>query len=320
MQQQLDLITFGEAMAMFIAGEPGRLHEISQFTMELAGAETNVAIGLARLGMKSGWVSKVGKDAFGKFIIGRLENENVNIRSVLFDDHHPTGFQLKSKVTEGDPEVQYFRKGSAASHLRVEDFNEDYFLGAKHLHMTGIPLAISNETRSFAKHALSFMKKNGRTVSFDPNLRPTLWAAQDEMIKEINEAAFQADYVFPGISEGEILTGYQKPYDIASFYLEKGSELVVIKLGGEGAYFKTANEEGTIPGFQVEKIIDTVGAGDGFAVGVISGLLEGLPIDEAVVRGNAIGALAVQSPGDNDGYPTKQELLEYIEKNLQGVK
>lgn len=318
--QQLDVITFGEAMAMFMANHPGSLHEVSQFTRELAGAETNVAIGLARLGLCTGWASKVGNDAFGKFVIERLKNENVDINHVLTDNNYPTGFQLKSMVLEGDPEVQYFRKGSAASHLTSDDFNEEYFHSARHLHMTGIPLALSASARTFARHALSFMKKNGKKVSFDPNLRPTLWASPEEMVKEINEAAFLADYVLPGIAEGEILTGFKEPREIASFYLEKGVELVVIKLGEEGAFYKTAKEEGTVRGFHVEKVVDTVGAGDGFAVGVISGLLEGLSIHDAVVRGNAIGSLAVQSPGDNDGYPTKERLENYLENNLQGVK
>jgi 2-dehydro-3-deoxygluconokinase len=318
--QQLDVITFGEAMAMFMANHPGPLHKVSQFTRELAGAETNVAIGLARLGLHSGWASKVGNDVFGKFIIDRLKNENVDIDHVLIDKNYPTGFQLKSMVLEGDPEVQYFRKGSAASHLNSEDLNEEYFQSASHMHMTGIPLALSESARAFARNALSFMKKNGKKVSFDPNLRPSLWATQEEMVKEINEAAFQADYVLPGIAEGEILTGFKEPREIASFYLEKGVELVVIKLGAEGAFYKTATEEGTVQGFHVEKVVDTVGAGDGFAVGVISGLLEGQHIHDAVTRGNAIGSLAVQSPGDNDGYPTKVEVEKYIENNLQGVK
>ncbi|MGG1677866.1 sugar kinase [Neobacillus sp. NRS-1170] len=318
--QQLDVITFGEAMAMFMANQPGSLHQINQFTLELAGAETNVAIGLARLGLRAGWVSKVGNDAFGRFIIERLKNESINIEQVLMDELHPTGFQLKSKVMEGDPEVQYFRKGSAASHLKIADFNEDYFQSAKHLHMTGIPLAISEQAREYAKHALSFMKNNGRTVSFDPNLRPSLWASKEEMVEQINAVAFRANYVLPGISEGEILTGYKNPRDIASFYLESGVELVVIKLGEEGAFYKTAFEEGTVPGFKVKEVIDTVGAGDGFAVGVICGILEKLSIQETVARGNAIGSLAVQSPGDNDGYPTQNKLQKYIEENLQGVK
>lgn len=318
---KLDVITFGEAMAMFIADTAGPLHEINHYTRGLAGAETNVAIGLARLGFESGWASKVGDDSFGKFIIERLKEENVNIDHVFFDNCFPTGFQVKSKVLVGDPEVQYFRKGSAASQMGVKDFCDDYFLSAGHMHMTGIPLAISEHTREFAKHALTFMKKNGRTVSFDPNLRPLLWKTQEEMVKETNLIAFEADYVLPGVNEGELLTGYNNPRDIASFYLEKGVKIVVIKLGEKGAYYQTANNDsGTVEAFNVKEVVDTVGAGDGFAVGVIGGLFEKLSIREAVLWGNAIGSLAVQSPGDNEGYPTRDQLNQYIQTNLQGVK
>ncbi|MGM0876307.1 MAG: sugar kinase [Bacillota bacterium] len=318
--QQLDVITFGEAMAMFMANEQGPLHEVNHYTRGLAGAETNVAIGLARLGFGSGWASKVGNDSFGKFIVQRLKEENVNIDHVLVDEHFPTGFQVKSKVVVGDPEVQYFRKGSAASQMGVNDFQEDYFVNARHMHMTGIPLALSNHTREFAKHALEFMKKNKRTVSFDPNLRPLLWNSKTEMVKETNKIAFKADTFLPGIVEGGLLTGFSSPQDIASYYLDKGVKLVIIKLGEDGAYYKTADNEGTVKAMKVEKVIDTVGAGDGFAVGVLSGLLENLPIHEAVLRGNAIGSLAVQSPGDNDGYPTSHQLDQYMKKNVQGVK
>ncbi|MFB9757028.1 sugar kinase [Ectobacillus funiculus] len=317
---KLDVVTFGEAMAMFIANEVGSLHNVQQYTRSLAGAETNTAIGFSRLGLQAGWVSKVGDDAFGKYIAQALQKECVNIEQVLVDSRFPTGFQLKSKVTAGDPEVQYFRKGSAANYLSVDDFNEEYFLSARHLHMSGIPLAISAHTREFAKHALRFMKKAGKTVSFDPNLRPSLWNSKEEMIQVTNEIAFQSDYVLPGIAEGRILTGHEKPEDIAAFYLEQGVKLVVIKLGEKGAFYQTAQKKGMVAGYKVEHVIDTVGAGDGFAVGVISALLEGLSEEESVVRGNAIGALAVQSAGDSDGYPNRERLEGFINQILTGVR
>ncbi|MGG0460020.1 sugar kinase [Priestia aryabhattai] len=316
----LEVITFGEAMAMFMAEQPGPLHEIKHYTKELAGAETNVAIGLARLGLRAGWVSKVGNDPFGTFIMKRLQEESVNTDCVLVDSAHATGFQIKSKVEVGDPEVCYFRKNSAASHLDPGDFNQNYFLAAKHMHMTGIPLAVSASMRDFALHALTSMKAAGRTVSFDPNLRPTLWASKEEMVITINEAAKQANYVLPGIEEGKILTGYENPEDIASYYLEAGVELVVIKLGEQGAFFKTAKEQGMVEGIKVKQIVDTVGAGDGFAVGLLSGLLQNDSLTQSVRRANAIGSLAVQSPGDNDGYPTEQQLQRYMESQKQGVK
>lgn len=315
----LDIVTFGEAMTMFIANEIGELHRVKNFTRALAGAETNVAIGLSRLGYKVGWVSKVGDDPFGQYIIEALDQEGVDTNCIKVDSSFPTGFQLKSKVSEGDPKVKYFRKGSAASTLGTKDIDIDYITGARHLHATGIPLALSKSAREFSKEVIKQMKAAKRTVSFDPNLRPNLWSSENEMVETINSFAAQADWVLPGIGEGKILTGYSNPKDIAAFYLDKGVKLVVIKLGPEGAYFRTADDEQVIPGFYVEKVVDTVGAGDGFAVGVISGLLDGLQIEDAVVRGNAIGAQAVMSPGDSDGLPTRDVLESFIINNKRGV-
>lgn len=315
----IDVVTFGEAMAMFIADKEGELSEAAAFTKALSGAETNVAIGLARLGLRSAWASKVGKDSFGEFVLAQMRKEKVDVRNVGIHPDYPTGFQLKSKVSVGDPQVEYFRKNSAASMMNRDDFDADYFNEAAHLHMTGIPLAISMHTRGFAEKALEFMKSSGKTVSFDPNLRPSLWKTKEEMIEVTNRIAVQADYLLPGIQEGELLTGYKNPEDIAEFYLNQGVKLVIVKLGEAGAYYRSGKEEGRADGIRVEKVVDTVGAGDGFAVGVISGLLEGIKVKDAVMRGNAIGALAVQSKGDSEGYPTRKELEDYLEQSVKGV-
>jgi 2-dehydro-3-deoxygluconokinase len=112
----------------------------------------------------------------------------------------------------------------------------------------------------------------------------------------------------PGLSEGKILTGYTQARDIAAFYLERGVSMVVIKLGAEGAYWRNADGEGAVAGVKVAEVVDTVGAGDGFAVGVISGMLEGLPVEQAVMRGNRIGAFAIQVVGDMEGLPTRAQL------------
>ncbi|MFK4301887.1 sugar kinase [Paenibacillus sp. NRS-1782] len=312
MTATLDAVTFGEPMAMFYANEAGSLDEVRSFTKALAGAETNVSSGLARLGLRAGLVTKLGEDAFGRFIAGALRQEGIDTQNVMFTKDHSTGMLIKSKVTSGDPEVEYFRRHSAASTLSIADFNEAYFAGARHLHFTGISVALSPECRDFARHARQFMKKAGKTVSFDPNLRPKLWPDTQTMVEAINEASEGCDWLLPGIHEGKILTGYTSPEDIASFYLDRGTSLVIIKLGTEGAYYKSADAEGYVKRFRVEHVVDTVGAGDGFAAGVISALLEGLPLAEAVKRGNALGALAVMSAGDMDGYPTRSELESFL--------
>lgn len=308
-QANLDVVTYGESMALLVAEEVGDLATVGKFSRRLSGAETNVAIGLARLGLNVGWVSRLGSDAFGRFVRAAVAAENVDVSSVATDTLYKTGIQLKAKAENGeDPAIDYYRRGSAASHLSVADFNEDYFKNARHLHATGIAPALSDSTMAFAHHALDFMRANGKTISFDPNLRPMLWPSQEVMAQKINALAFKADYVLPGLAEGKILTGYSGAKDIAAFYLDHGVKKVIIKLGAEGAYYRTADEEGVVKGVRVDNVVDTVGAGDGFAVGVISALLEGLSIQEAVARGNTIGAFAIQVVGDMEGLPTRAQL------------
>jgi 2-dehydro-3-deoxygluconokinase len=128
------------------------------------------------------------------------------------------------------------------------------------------------------------------------------------MREVINALAAQADWVLPGLEEGEILTGESTPEGVAAFYRAQGSQLVVVKLGPEGAYFESDAGKGYVPGFPVAQVVDTVGAGDGFAAGVISGLLDGLSVHDAVRRGAWIGARAVQVLGDSEGFPTRNEL------------
>ncbi|WP_316390017.1 sugar kinase [Citrobacter farmeri] len=312
MKHSLDVITIGEAMAMFVATQTGDLAEVEQFIKRVAGAELNVATGLARLGLKVGWVSRVGNDSFGRFVLNSLKKEGIDAQGVTLDERYATGFQLKSKVENGtDPIVEYFRKGSAASHLSVADYNEAYFSAARHLHLSGVAAALSASSYELLAHTARTMKAQGKTLSFDPNLRPVLWKSEAEMVEKLNRLAFQADWVLPGLREGMILTGQQTPEGIADFYLRHGVKAVVLKTGANGAWYKTADgEKGSVAPVKVDNVVDTVGAGDGFAVGFISALLEGRTLHQAVTRGNKIGALAIQVQGDSEGLPTRETLGE----------
>lgn len=314
---KLDVVTLGEAMMMFVAAQPGELHNVEHFIRRAAGAELNVAIGLSRLGLKSGWVSRLGNDSFGRFILATLDRENVDHNAVTMTSDLATGFQLKSKAENGtDPIVEYFRKGSAASHLSPADFNQEYFAQARHLHLSGVAAALSATSYELSTYAAQWMRAHGKTISFDPNLRPTLWRSQQEMVSQLNKLAFAADWVLPGLKEGLILTGHSTPEAIADFYLNAGVKTVVIKTGEQGAYYKTyQDQQGVVPAIYVQNVVDTVGAGDGFAVGVISALLEGGTLHDAVCRGNFIGARAIQVIGDSEGLPTKSALLQEMTLN-----
>ena len=308
---KVDVLSFGETMAMCVAEQTGDLAQVELFHKRIAGADSNVAIGLSRLGFNVQWLSRVGADSLGRFVLNTLQGEDRHCRHVEIDPQHPTGFQLKSRVDDGsDPQVEYFRRGSAASHLSRSVIN-DTVLSARHLHATGIPPALSPSCNELSFELMRAMRAAGNSVSFDPNLRPSLWASEQQMIRDINALAAHAHWVLPGLEEGRLLTGYEAPSDIAAFYLDQGAEAVIIKLGAKGAFLRTATTEQFVPAVPVARVVDTVGAGDGFAVGVISALLENLDYCEAVKRGNWIGSRAVQSRGDMEGLPTRAELDHY---------
>lgn len=312
-----EILTLGEPMALFLASQKGELDKIEEFTKLVAGAEVNFAIGMARLGHEVAYITKLGEDPFGKYINRFLLENNIDTRYVTYDAEHFTGFQLKSKVEVGDPEVFYFRRHSAASHLHTEDVSNILWDKVKHLHLTGIPPALSSTCREVSYKLMAAAREKGAFISFDTNLRPQLWKSKEEMVSVINDLAFRSDLVLPGINEGKILTGSDDPNQIADFYLKEGVSTVVIKLGEKGAFVKTQDTSFEVQGFKVEKVVDTVGAGDGFAVGVVSGLRAGLSLKEAVVRGNGIGALAVMFPGDNDGLPNSKQLEFYLQSKLK---
>jgi len=307
----MDVLTFGEAMVLLVADQPGALEHAQAFVKRTAGAETNVAIGLARLGLGVGWCSRLGTDSLGRYLLQSMQAEGIDCSHVVRDATQRTGFMIKGRVEGGgDPEVEYHRKGSAASLMQVADIDVPWLIKARHLHATGIFAALSETCLATAEATMELMRRHGKTISFDPNLRPSLWPNPEVMRETINRLACRADWVLPGIEEGQWLTGHSSPEGIAGFYLNAGVSLVVIKLGAAGAYWATATERAYVPGFPVARVVDTVGAGDGFAVGVISGMLEGQSVQAAVRRGAWIGARAVQVLGDTEGLPTRRQLTE----------
>lgn len=307
------VLTFGEAMGMLVADTPGPLATVEHFHRRLAGADNNVAIGLSRLGFQVSWLSRVGKDSIGDFIRQTLTSEGIDDRYITNDPQHPTGLMFKERAEHGaDPRVEYFRRGSAASYLSKDDTQTVDFSTLSHLHATGITPALSASALELTRHLMAQARQAGVSVSFDPNLRPSLWSSEAVMRDTLNELASLADWVLPGLSEGQLLTGCESPDAIADFYLERGAKAVIIKLGPEGSFYRGtlggSVESINVPGQPVANVVDTVGAGDGFAVGAISALLDGLPAHDALKRGNLVGAQAVQVVGDMEGLPTRNKL------------
>lgn len=311
---KMEVITFGETMVLFNPDSSGPLRYVHNFSKAIAGAESNVIVALARLGHKVGWFSKLGDDEFGRYIQSVIRGENVDVSRVKIDKERNTGILFKEHFVHVNPNVYYYRKNSAASSISPEDIDEEYIKNAKILHITGITAALSKTSREAVFKAIKVARENNVLVSFDPNIRLKLWTLA-EAKPVLLEIAAMSDIIFPGISEGEMLLGLNTAESISEEFIKMGCKIVALKLGKEGCYLKTASEEHYVKGYVVERPEDTVGAGDGFAAGFMSGILRELSLKECGEYANGVGAMATLVKGDMEGFPTYSQLLEFTGKS-----
>ncbi|MCL6517587.1 sugar kinase [Alicyclobacillus sp.] len=315
----MDVITFGETMVNFAPGTAGPIETVHTFEKRIAGSETNVSVGLARLGHRVAWVSRLGDDGFGRFVYKTVRGEGVDVSGVIFDPDAPTGLYFKEYLGGGRTQVHYYRRGSAASRLRPGDVDLDRFPQARFLFASGITPALSESCRQTAERAIESAAGRGMTVVFDPNMRRKLWS-EDEARPILRRLAAASHLVLPGIDEGEILTGSTDAERIAAELLQGRTQAVVVKLGPEGAYYRTVDgQSGYVAGFRVDQV-DEIGAGDAFAAGLMSGLLDDLPLPEAVRRACAMGALAVTGIGDYESLPYRRDLEAFMAGVAQATR
>lgn len=228
---------------------------------------------------------------------------------------------LKGLADNGHPETDYYRKGSAASHIDTKKLAFLDFADTKILHLGGILAGLSNEGYQATLKLIELARKHDVQIIFDPNLRPTIWDSEALMIKRTNEIANLCDVVLPNIKEGRILTGKTSVEEIADYYLENSKsriQQVIVNLVDDGSYSKHRRSDGNyqterIVANKIPRIIDRVGAGDGFVAGVVSAKLENLNDRDCLKRGSAIGAIQMQNIGDNEGLPHKEELETFFD-------
>ncbi len=308
----IDLVTLGETMVLFVPVETGPIKYVYQFNKQIGGAESNVAIGLSRLGVKTGWISKLGKDGFGDYIESFIRGEGVDVSQVKRDEHHPTGVFFKERRELGESKVYYYRKGSAASFINENDLDENYISQAKYLHLTGITSGLSKSCCEAVYKAIEIAKKHNLKIIFDPNVRLKVWNNKDKMINILLDLIKKSDIVLPGLSEAKILINDDDKDKILDKFLNLGPEIVVLKIGEKGAYLGTRDKRVLVSGFPVPKIIDPIGAGDAFAAGFITGVTKGYELEESVKLGNACGAFALTVKGDVESLPSWDELKEFV--------
>ena len=304
-----DLVTIGETMVLILLDSEDVPSELKlNGKLSFGGAESNVAVGLSRLGHKTRWISALGCDSLGQFIADAIAREGVEV-AVTFQTERNSGLMIKSLSATQERKVSYYRSGSAASYLSSEDIADNHLEDSQIIHLTGILPALSNVTRTATLDLAKRAKLLGKFLSFDVNFRPALW---DESRAKfvMQEIASNADIVFgdryelgllvedPNLSTHELLAKVQSlcPKQVILKLAEAGALGLI-----EGEFF----EQSSFP----VKLVDTVGAGDAFVAGYLSGLLEGLSKKDRMTRAAFCGAQVCASPGDWEGSPKRSELV-----------
>jgi len=307
----LDVVTMGETMIQMTPRQTGLMRHAHTFERHVGGAESNVAIGLARLGHEVGWISRVGRDEFGACVQSTIRGEGVDTSQVVRDDAAPTGVYFKEQRRVDHTRVYYYREGSAASRLAPSDLDPEYVGQADVLHLTGITPALSDRCREATWEALRIADERGVAVSFDPNVRRKLWS-EEEARSTLREMLPHVHFVLTGEGEATLLTGEDDPEAAARALRRLGPSQVVVRLGADGALGLGPEGVERQDAIEVDPV-DVVGAGDAFTAGYLSGRLRGESVEQSLRIGNVAGGLATTVQGDCEGLPTRDEVEAYLD-------
>ncbi|HEX8487217.1 MAG TPA: sugar kinase [Propionibacteriaceae bacterium] len=297
-----EVVTCGEAMILMLAAEDRPLAHAGRYDAMIAGAESNVAIGLARLGHRVAFFGKVGDDVFGEQVRRDLRAEGVDVTHLSSDPDRPTGLLFRDTVVGSPITVHYCRAGSAATAMSVADVPRGLVEQARLLHVTGITAALSEVAFEATLETIRLARASGVHVSLDPNLRLRL-ASRERWQVLIDALARECDVVLTGVEEAEVFTGGADP---VGWLRDRGVGTVVIKRGAEGATeddLRSGERVAAQPARAVP-LVDPVGAGDAFDAGWLSGWLRGLPATDRLREAAAVASLVVASRGDSAGLPS----------------
>ncbi len=267
-----DAICLGELLVDFVPTETGKdLIEASTFKKAAGGAPANVAVGLKRLGISSGFMGKVGADPFGRFLARTLEADGVDISTLRHTDDAPTGLAFVSLRADGDRDFFFFGNPSADKTLSPADIDLSAIGRCKLLHFGSISLSME-PARSATLYAADAAREAGAIISYDPNLRLAFWDDADAAREGIKAGLEKADIV--KISEDELffLTGANKPERARDQLWTERTKLMIVTAGDTGSIYITSDFMGSVPSFKV-KAVDATGAGDAFTAGLLAGLL-----------------------------------------------
>jgi 2-dehydro-3-deoxygluconokinase len=307
----MDVITIGDAMIAMCPKQKGPIMFCNTFERKVGGAELNVAIGCSRLGLKSGWISRLGNDDFGKYITRTVRAEGIDISEVKLVDKYPTSVYFREVLSDGSSRSFYYREKSPTSTMKCEELNEEYFKNAKILHITGVLPSITKNNQDIILEAVKLAKKYNLIVSFDPNIRLKMWT-KEEAKAYIEKILPYVDIILIGDEEIEILLEDSDIQKAIKTFHDYGIEKVIVKKGAKGAIGSDGKNVYDVEAIKPKALVDTVGAGDGFAAGFLTSLLKGETLENCIKFANAVGSLVVGVEGDNEGLPYYDDVLVHL--------
>lgn len=312
-------VTLGEGLAVLIA-QPGPLEDSATFDRAAGGTEANVAMVLAQLDVEAGWISRVGNDGFGRYLVRHLARHGIDVAAVVVDPARPTAVYVKERgggspaptdLSMGESRMLYYRTGSAASALSPADLIAP---AAKRLldesalaHVTGVTAALSESATRLTDELVS-MPRRGRFVSFDLNYRPALWVTRSEDASEVlARLARHSDIVFLGADEASAVFGTDDPARLRALFPEP--KHLIVKNDAHTVTGFHGDERVDVPALRLD-VVEKIGAGDAFAGGFLAGLLHGLGHEERIRLGHLCAAAALTGHGDIAELPPRARLEE----------
>lgn len=324
-----DVLCLGEILVDWVCTTIGaELDSAETFTKAPGGAPANVAVGLARQGVPTGFIGRVSRDAFGEWLRDLLRQENIDTTSTIMDPNANTRMAYVVTTKSGDRKLAEFsRVACADAQLHEKDLQEAQFKAASILHFGSISL-ISDPCKTATTKAKELAKKHGLLVSYDPNVRLGLWPSPEACRQAILDTLAWADIVKINLDELDFLTGSRDEAAIEKLRRDHNIPLLIITLDAQGSKFVTAKGSKEIPGFKIN-FVEATGAGDGFVSGVLTGILphvksatnrrealERLTLDkltEIFRRANAVGALACTRAGAIPALPRMAEIDAFLQ-------
>jgi 2-dehydro-3-deoxygluconokinase len=307
-----DVVSVGETMLYFQAEDYGLLRYAHRFEKFVGGTESNTMVSLAKLGLQTGWISRLGEDEFGYNIRDFIRGHGVDASRVLWDRQAPTGIFFVEKNANDEVRSFYYRSGSAASHMCISDLDMDYITSYSMLHVTGITPILSESCREMTTYLMATAKERGMQVSFDPNLR--LRMADIETFRQVLTPLLKfVDIFLPSEKELIQLTGAETLAEAVSKARDAGIGHMVVKKGAQGCLLVKDGQQLAEPVFPVKKVVSSMAAGDAFNAGYLAAVCKGLDDPTALRLASCVGAMATLAWGPYEGISNWERAMAYVE-------